>query len=73
MKNFLLGLLNFLLGLLINVLYAYVVFPIVLIGVMSWLWIPLLFEFEGAFIIGIVISILTLVVTGIVDYKLESY
>ena len=64
---------NFLLGLLINVLYAYVVFPIVLIGIMSWLWMPLLFEFEGAFIIGIVISILTLVVTGIVDYKLESY
>ena len=67
MKNFLLGLLNFLLGLLINVLYAYVVFPIVLIGVMSWLWMPLLFEFEGAFIIGIVISILTLVVTVVVE------
>ena len=69
MKNFLL----FLLGLLINALYIYVVFPIVIIGVMAWLWIPLLFEFEGAFIIGIVISILTLVVTVIVDYKLESY
>ena len=64
---------NFLLGLLINVLYAYVVFPIVLIGIMSWLWMPLLFEFEGAFIIGIVISILTLVVTGIVEGKLGSY
>ena len=69
MKNFLV----FLLGLLITVLYAYVVFPIVLVGIMSWLWMPLLFEFEGAFIIGIVISILTLVVTGIVNYKLESY
>ena len=67
MKNFLLGLLSFLLGLLINVLYAYVIFPIVLVGVMSWLWMPLLFEFEGAFIIGIVISILTLVVTVIVE------
>ena len=67
MKNFLLGLLNFLLGLLINALYMYVIFPIVLIGVMSWLWMPLLFEFEGAFIIGIVISILTLVVTVIVE------
>ena len=73
MKNFLLGLLNFLLGLLINVLYVYVLFPIVIVGVMSWLWMPLLLEFEGAFIIGIVISILTLVVTVIVDYKLESY
>ena len=64
---------NFLLGLLINALYMYVVFPIVLIGIMSWLWVPLLFEFEGAFIIGIVITILTSVVTGIVEYKLESY
>lgn len=69
MKNFLL----FLLGLLINVLYMYVIFPIVLIGIMSWLWMPLLFEFKCAFIIGIVISILTSVVTGIVEYKLESY
>ena len=69
MKNFL----AFLLGLLINALYMYVVFPIVLIGVMAWLWMPLFFEFEGAFIIGIVISILTSVVTGIVEYKLESY
>ena len=73
MKNFLLGLLNFLLGLLINVLYVYVLFPIIIIGGMAWLWMPLLLEFEGAFIIGIVISILTLVVTVIVDYKLESY
>ena len=73
MKNFLLGLLNFLLGLLINALYMYVLFPIFIVGIMSWLWMPLLFEFEGAFIIGIVMTILTLVVTGIVDYKLESY
>ena len=59
---------NFLLRLLIAALYMYVIFPIVLVGVMSWLWMPLLFEFEGAFIIGIVISILTLVVTAIVEY-----
>ena len=63
MKNFLL----FLLGLLINALYLYVIFPIVIVGIMSWLWLPLLFEFEGAFIIGIVISILTLVVTVVVE------
>ena len=50
----------------------YVLFPIVIVGIMSWLWMPLLFEFEGAFIIGIVISILTLVVVGIVECKLES-
>ena len=69
MKN----LLVFLLGLLINVLYAYVVFPIVLVGIMAWLWMPLLFEFEGAAVIGVVITILTLVVTSIIEYKLESY
>lgn len=68
MKNFLV----FLLGLLINALYMYVIFPIVIVGIMSWLWMPLLFEFEGALIIGIVITILTLVVTVIVEYKLES-
>lgn len=69
MKNFLL----FLLGLLMNALYMYVLFPIFIVGIMSWLWVPLLFEFEGAVVIGIVITILTLVVTGIVEYKLESY
>ena len=69
MRNFLL----FLLGLLINALYMYVLFPIVLVGIMAWLWVPLFFEFEGAVVIGIVITILTLVVAGIVDYKLESY
>ena len=64
---------NFLLGLLISALHMYVLCPIILVGVMSWLWMPLLFEFKGAFIIGIVISILTLVVAEIVECKLESY
>ena len=69
MKNFLV----FLLGLLINILWLYVILPIIFVGVMSWLWVPLFFEFEGAVAVGIVITILTLVVTGIVDHKLESY
>ena len=69
MKNFLV----FLLGLLINALYMYVLFPIIFVGITAWLWIPLFFEFEGAVVIGIVITILTLVVTGIVDYKLDNY
>ena len=63
---------KFLLGLLINTLYMYVVLPIIIIGGMAWLWMPLLFEFEGAVVIGIVTTILTLVVTGIVDHKLEN-
>ena len=69
MKSFLV----FLLGLLMNALYMYVLFPIIFVGIMAWLWVPMFFEFEGAVVIGIVVSILTLVVTGIVDYKLESY
>lgn len=64
---------NFLLGLLISALHLYVVLPIFIIGGMAWLWMPLLFEFEGAFIIGIVITVLTSVVTGVVKHKLESY
>ena len=64
---------NFLLGLLINALYMYVLFPIFIVGIMAWLLVPLFFEFEGAVVIGIVITILTSVVTGIVEYKLESY
>ena len=69
MKNFLI----FLLGLLINALYMYVLFPMFFVGIMAWLWMPLLFEFEGASIIGIVITIVTLVVTGIIEHKLESF
>ena len=67
MKNFLI----FLLGLLINALYMYVLFPIIFVGCMAWLWVPLLFR--GTFIIGIVITTLTLAVVGIVDYKLDNY
>ena len=63
---------NFLLGLLMNALYMYVLFPIIFVGIMAWLWVPLFFEFEGAVVIGIVTTILTLVVTGIIEYKLSS-
>ena len=68
MKNFLV----FLLGLLINALYMYVLFPIIFVGITAWLWVPIFFEFRGAVVIGIVTTILTLVAVGIVDYKLES-
>ena len=69
MKSFLL----FLFELLINALYMYVLFPIIFVGVMAWLWVPMFFEFEGAAVIGIVTTILTLVVVGIIEYKLSSY
>ena len=63
---------KFLLGLLISALSLYVVLPIFIVGVTAWLWVPLLFEFEGAVVVGIVITILASVVAGIVEYKLED-
>ena len=51
----------------------YVLFPIIFVGVMAWLWVPMFFEFEGAVVVGIIITILTLVVIIFVDHKLESY
>lgn len=68
MKNFLV----FLLGLLINALYMYVLFPIIFVGIMAWLWVPIFFEFRCAVAVGIVITILTLVLIGIVDHKLNN-
>ena len=68
MKNFLL----FLLSLLINALYMYVLLPVLIVGISAYLWVPAFFEFEGAVVIGIVISVLTLVVAGIIECKLES-
>ena len=50
----------------------YVLFPIIFVGVMAFVWVPMFFEFECAVVIGIVITILTLAVVGIVEYKLES-
>ena len=63
---------NFLLGLLISALWLYVIFPIFFVGLGACVWVPLFFEFKGAVVVGVVISILTLVVIGIVDYKLED-
>ena len=68
MKNFLL----FLLGLLINALYMYVLFPIFLVGITAYLWVPAFFEFKGSVVIGIVTSVATLVIAGIIEYKLEN-
>ena len=51
----------------------YVLFPIIFVGIMAWLWVPMFFEFKGAVVVGIVVSTLTLVTTGIIEYKLNSY
>ena len=49
----------------------YVLFPAFIIGVMACLWVPMFFEFKGAVVIGIVTSVATLVITGIIECKLE--
>ena len=63
---------KFFIEILINILWLYVILPIFIIGITAWLWAPMFFEFRGAFIIGIIITILTLVVAGMVDYKLND-
>lgn len=68
MKNFLL----FLLGILVNALYMYVLFPIFFVGITACLWVPIFFESSFSFLIGIVITILTPCVVTVVEHKLES-
>ena len=67
MKNFLL--------VIFGMLITYFLAPFYLAAVMSWIWLPIIFDlnncFGGAglgFVLGIVIS----VVAGVVGYKLES-
>ena len=78
MKNFLLGLKNILLVLLINTVYMYVVLPVYFAGVMSWAWLPIVFDlnncFGGAglgFVLGIVISVGTEIIKQKVSEKLS--
>lgn len=64
-----------LLELLISVLYMYVVLPIFIIGGMAWLWVPIVFDISNCFGgvgLGLVLGIIISVITGIIEYKLES-
>ena len=68
MKNFLL--------VIFGMLITYFLAPFYIAAVMSWVWLPIIFDlnncFGGAglgFVIGIIIS----VVAGVVGHKLESY
>lgn len=63
----------FLLELLINVLGLYVILPIFITGIIAWLWVPLFFESSFSFLIGIAITVLTSIVAGVVEYKLDNY
>lgn len=68
MKNFLL--------VIFGMLITYFLVPFYIAAIMSWVWLPIIFDlnncFGGAglgFVLGIVIS----VVAGVVGHKLESY
>lgn len=74
MKNFLV----FLLGLLINALYMYVVFPVYFAGVMAWIWLPIVFDINNCFggvglgfVLGIIISVVTEIIKQKVSEKLS--
>lgn len=74
MKNFLV----FLLGLLINALYMYVVFPVYFAGVMAWIWLPIVFDINNCFggvglglVLGIIISVGTEIIKQKVSEKLS--
>ena len=68
MKNFLL--------VIFGMLITYFLAPFYIAAVMSWVWLPIIFDlnncFGGAglgFVIGIIIS----VVAGVVGHKLDNY
>lgn len=68
MKNFLI--------VIFSMLITYFLGPFYIAAIMSWAWLPIVFDlnncFGGAglgFVLGIIIS----VVTGIIEHKLESY
>lgn len=69
---------NFLLGILINALYMYVVLPIFIIGVMAWIWLPIVFDINNCFggaglglVLGIIISVGTEIIKQKVSEKLS--
>lgn len=69
---------NFLLVLLINALYMYVVFPVYFAGVMAWLWLPIVFDISNCFggvglglVLGSIISVVTEIIKQKVSEKLS--
>lgn len=60
---------NFFFGLAIFALWLFVIVPLHLAGIWAWFWMPVLFE--APFIVGLAISIVTLVVSGVVAVELE--
>ena len=74
MKNFLI----IIFGMLINALYMYVVLPLYFAGVMSWVWLPIIFDINNCFggvglglVLGIIISVGTEIIKQKVSEKLS--
>ena len=69
---------NLLLVLLINAFYMYVVLPVYFAGVMSWIWLPIVFDINNCFggvglglVLGIIISVVTEIIKQKVSEKLS--
>ena len=69
---------NLFLVLLINALYMYVVLPVYFAGVMSWIWLPIVFDINNCFggvglglVLGIIISVGTEIIKQKVSEKLS--
>ena len=74
MKNFLIVIF----GMLINALCMYVVLPVYFAGVMSWIWLPIVFDINNCFggvglglVLGIIISVGTEIIKQKVSEKLS--
>ena len=68
MKNFLL--------VIFSMLITYFLAPFYIAAVMSWVWLPIIFDLNNCFGgagLGLVLGIIISVVAGIVGHKLESY
>lgn len=67
MKNFLIHLLGFLLGMLLAPFYA--------VGISAWIWLPVVFElnnFFGGFWLGLIIGLVVSIGTQVLVDKLSD-
>ena len=68
MKSFLL--------VIFSMLITYFLAPFYIAAVMSWVWLPIVFDWNNCFGgagLGFVLGIIISVVAGVIGHKLESY
>ena len=66
---------NFLLGLLMNALYMYVLLPVYFAGAMAWIWLPIVFDINNCFGgvgLGLVLGIIISVGTEVIKQKVSE-